>query len=146
MCCAPIRDAALGLASRTGPVARRMAGAVSGIDLAYAAPPGAHPLVGRRAPDVHWPGTRPDAVPRATTGPVPAGRAPRRGHEHGTSARLADRVDLVVAGGPTRTVVLVRPDGYIAWAGDDTDPWGEPPSVRRALAEWCGPSADRVAH
>jgi 3-(3-hydroxy-phenyl)propionate hydroxylase len=30
--------------------------------------------------------------------------------------------------------VLIRPDGYVAWVGDDTDPAG----LHRALTTWCG--------
>jgi 2-polyprenyl-6-methoxyphenol hydroxylase-like FAD-dependent oxidoreductase len=142
-----IRDAALGFASRTGPISRRMAGAVSGIDLAYAAPPGAHPLVGRRAPDIPLAGGSPRNLYRALRPGrfllvVPPGADVNTARPRG----WADRVDLAVAGGPTRTVVLVRPDGYIAWADDDTDPSGRASAIRRALSEWCGPSADRVAH
>ena len=32
--------------------------------------------------------------------------------------------------------VLIRPDGYVAWVGDDTDPAG----LNRALTTWCGAS------
>ncbi len=32
--------------------------------------------------------------------------------------------------------VLIRPDGYVAWVGDDTDPAG----LHRALTTWCGAS------
>ncbi|MGH3373344.1 MAG: FAD-dependent oxidoreductase, partial [Actinoallomurus sp.] len=58
----------------------------------------------------------------------------------------ADRVDVATAGGLTRTVVLVRPDGYVAWADGDAGPAGRAAAIRTALARWCGPSADRVAH
>ncbi|MFB9840498.1 aromatic-ring hydroxylase C-terminal domain-containing protein, partial [Actinoallomurus acaciae] len=58
-------------------------------------------------------------------------------------AAWRDRVDLATAGGATRTTVLVRPDGYIAWAADGPDGRS---AVRAALRQWCGPAAGRVAH
>ena len=129
------------------PVARRMAGAVSGIDLAYPAPPGAHPLTGRRAPDIPLAGTG----PRTLYAALRPGRfllviPPNVDVATARPGGWADRVDLAMAGGPTRTVVLVRPDGYIAWADETTDPAGLAAATRTALSEWCGPSADRVAH
>jgi 2-polyprenyl-6-methoxyphenol hydroxylase-like FAD-dependent oxidoreductase len=142
-----VRDAALRLAAHAGPITRRMAGAVSGIDLAYPAPPGAHPLTGRRAPDVPLAGDGPRTLytalrPGRFLLVVPPGMDVATARPGG----WADRVDLAVAGGPTRTVVLVRPDGYIAWADETTDPAGPASAIRTALSQWCGPSADRIAH
>ncbi|PRY45210.1 FAD-dependent monooxygenase [Umezawaea tangerina] len=37
-------------------------------------------------------------------------------------------------------VVLVRPDGYVAWAGDEAGP-----ALEAALRRWCGESAQRYA-
>ncbi len=123
--------------------ARHATGAISGIGIAYDAPRGAHPLTGRRAPDV----------------PL-AGRGPRRLYEALRSGRFVlvlppdtqtpasrpagwrSRVTVVTAGGHTRNVVLVRPDGYIAWAARDT---GDGAAIRAALERWCG-RPDRVAH
>jgi 2-polyprenyl-6-methoxyphenol hydroxylase-like FAD-dependent oxidoreductase len=142
-----IRDVVLRLATRVRPIARRMAGAVSGIDLAYPAPPGAHALTGRRAPDIPLSGDG----RRTLYGALRPGRfllvvPPGTDVATARPGGWADRVDLAVAGGPTRTVVLVRPDGYIAWADETTDPAGLASAIRTALSQWCGPSADRVAH
>jgi 2-polyprenyl-6-methoxyphenol hydroxylase-like FAD-dependent oxidoreductase len=142
-----VRRAALRVGGLLPPIARRMAGAISGIDLAYPAPRGAHPLTGRRAPD----------IPLAGRGPGGLYRALRRGRfllvlppqvppPAALIAGWADRVDIVTAGGPTRNIVLVRPDGYIAWAATDADPSAHAAEIRRALGEWCGPSLGRVAH
>jgi 2-polyprenyl-6-methoxyphenol hydroxylase-like FAD-dependent oxidoreductase len=35
--------------------------------------------------------------------------------------------------------VLVRPDGYVAWATDEPDPAARAAAARRAAALWCGP-------
>ena len=37
---------------------------------------------------------------------------------------------------PAPTAVLIRPDGYVAWAGEPGDP-----ELPQALATWCGADA-----
>ena len=108
----------LGIVSRAAPIRRRAAGFISALDIAYARPRGAHPLVGTRAHDLPLEGgarlaealragrfvlVAPAGAPTpdlpATLGEVdPAER---------TLTRRAD-------GGAT--ALLVRPDGYIAAA------------------------------
>ncbi|MGC8920926.1 FAD-dependent monooxygenase [Streptomyces jietaisiensis] len=98
-----------------GPARRRLAGQVTGINYAYAAPRGAHRLTGTRVPDLALAGgTRLYAalrggrfvlvLPRGEEAPGTAGRADRLAVRHWASAR--------------RTALLVRPDGYTAWAAD----------------------------
>ncbi|MEU9025013.1 hypothetical protein [Actinomadura sp. NPDC048394] len=53
---------------------------------------------------------------------------------------------LRARGRATRTTALVRPDGYIAWACDETAPDRRATAIREALAHWCGRPADRPAH
>jgi hypothetical protein len=43
--------------------------------------------------------------------------------------------------GRTRGIVLVRPDGYIAWASGEGDGVARAMAVRSALADWCGSPA-----
>jgi 2-polyprenyl-6-methoxyphenol hydroxylase-like FAD-dependent oxidoreductase len=141
------RDAVLGVATRFGPVARRMAGAVSGIDLAYPAPRGAHRLVGRRAPDIPLAGDPPRTLYQA----LRPGRfllviPPNAAKLADPTAGWEDRVDHAIAGGATNTAVLVRPDAYIAWAGEDADPDAHAIMIRAALGHWCGPATSRPAH
>ncbi|MGI5202188.1 FAD-dependent monooxygenase [Spirillospora sp. CA-108201] len=131
-------------ATRFPPAARRVAAAVSGIDIAYPAPRGSHPLTGRRAPDVPLLG-----------GAGRLGRLPADGRfvlvvaandpavTYPAAKRWAGRVHCAVAGGATRTTVLVRPDGYIAWASDETAPDRRAAAIRDALSRWCGPGADQ---
>ncbi|MEV4254250.1 FAD-dependent oxidoreductase [Spirillospora sp. NPDC049652] len=136
------RDVLLKVVTRVPPAARRMAGLVSGLDISYRAPVGAHPLTGRRAPDVRLGGggrlyqTLRDgrfALVVATNDPAVTYLADRH---------WAGRVRCVPAGGPTRTTVLVRPDGYVAWATDETAPERRAPEIREALERWCGPPAE----
>jgi 2-polyprenyl-6-methoxyphenol hydroxylase-like FAD-dependent oxidoreductase len=100
----PVVRAVVRVATRRRSVNRRFAGLVSGIDLAYARPAGAHPLTGRRAPDVN--GVNGERLYEALrsgsfvlVGPGPA----------------VDGIRTLTAPGPT---YLVRPDGYISWAAD----------------------------
>ncbi|MFX4295299.1 FAD-dependent monooxygenase [Streptomyces bohaiensis] len=111
---------ATGLLGGLPPLRRRIAGRLSGLDIRYPAPQGAHRLVGRRAVDVPLRGggrlyaslragrhvlVTPDSVaaPAGTGVGVGVGGAV---HEHWADPGRRDQW-------------LVRPDGYLAWAADD---------------------------
>ncbi|GHF47394.1 FAD-dependent oxidoreductase [Streptomyces mashuensis] len=106
----------VGSAARFAPFAtRRVAGFVSGIGIRYPAPPGSHPLTGRRAPDL--------ALAETTDGPVRLYEALRAG----TYVRVLPRgakpvpeagVTTVTRADADTTTLLVRPDGYIAEASE----------------------------
>ena len=103
---------------------------LSGMAIRYPMPGGdTHPLVGRPAPDLDLGGVRVNELLRAGHGVLldPA-------DEFGTTAKpWADRVDR--AGALTRTdPVLVRPDGYVCWAGGAED---VEPALRRWFGEPC---------
>ncbi|WP_407675463.1 FAD-dependent monooxygenase [Peterkaempfera griseoplana] len=98
---------------------RHIAGLMSGLSLSYPLP-GDHPLTGRRIPDA-------DLVTEG--GPVRLSALLGSGHAvlldlaGGLPAglRLPPRVDLVratCAEDLGAAVLLVRPDGYVCWAGD----------------------------
>jgi 2-polyprenyl-6-methoxyphenol hydroxylase-like FAD-dependent oxidoreductase len=120
-----------------------LADMMAGADIRY--PMGtdhAHPLIGRWIPDL---------LLDTATGPVRLAEASRAGRpllldltgDVSLAEELAgwrDRVDTITAR-PTAdaAAVLVRPDGYVAWAagatrGVDTD------SLRDALTRWFGPA------
>ncbi|MCY1062758.1 FAD-dependent monooxygenase [Nannocystis sp. SCPEA4] len=125
------------------PVQRKLAGLISAIDVAYPAADGAHPLVGRRVPDLDLTTER---GPQRLYASLHAGRFVLLDRVGDRELRDAwapwrDRVELVPASfadqdeveGVTR--LLIRPDGHVAWIGDDV------PSLRAALSRWCGPVA-----
>ena len=100
-------------AFRIPPLAHRAAGLISGIAISYPRPAGAHPLTGRRAPDVRltrggrlYEALRGGRFVLVTTAETPSG----------TQRVLVHRpvVERIPA-------MLVRPDGYVAWAADDPD-------------------------
>jgi 2-polyprenyl-6-methoxyphenol hydroxylase-like FAD-dependent oxidoreductase len=124
---------------------RRFAAMMSGLDIHYDLDP-EHPLIGRRMPDL-------DVA--TTDGPLRVfsllqhGRAALINFGESGSVEVsgwADRMRLVnakyagtwelpalgVINGPA--AVLVRPDGYVAWAGDGADA-----GLTDALARWLGP-------
>src|SRR5215210_1626756 len=113
--------------------------AVSGIGIAYASPRGEHRLVERRAPDIRLvPGnagkTRLYEILRGgrfvLLTPAGAGAAIGR--------IWTDRVDSATPADATLPIVLVRPDGYVAWATEETAPASRDEELRTALTRWCG--------
>ncbi|MCT4356438.1 SDR family oxidoreductase [Streptomyces sp. Je 1-79] len=129
------------------PVRRHLAGAISGLSIRYGS---GHPhdLTGARLPDtaltVDGAATSTSALLRGGRGvllvPAPGRAAP--GEElREAAARWSGAVDVVTAGAPAgapwgdAAAVLVRPDGYVAWAGSDEQ------GLRAALGRWFGDAA-----
>ncbi|MEU6084709.1 FAD-dependent monooxygenase [Streptomyces sp. NPDC047108] len=137
------------------PAGDKAMGQVSGIGIAYGRGHGAHRLTGRRAPDLTLAASTCDGLKNA---PVRLHEALRAGKfvlvgPPGEFTDTGSRDDrLTVASWPgTRsparpTAVLVRPDGYVAWATDDRDPSRRAEALEAALIRWAGPeSAARSA-
>jgi 2-polyprenyl-6-methoxyphenol hydroxylase-like FAD-dependent oxidoreductase len=118
-------------AFRVPAVARRAGLTVSGIGIAYPRPRGAHPLVGRRADDVELTGgARLAEVLRDGRFVLvaPASQEMRDRPTDGAHLHVVEPLD------DAHVTLLVRPDGYVAWAADR-------PSVAevwKAVADWSG--------
>jgi hypothetical protein len=117
-----VRDAVVGAALRIGPVVTTVAGALSGVSVHYPAPRGAHRLVGSRVPDLSLTGAGPGRLYQALRGgrfvAVP-GVASGRLDPEAVAAQYGWRgpVSCVTPATPPDSALLVRPDGYLAWAG-----------------------------
>jgi 2-polyprenyl-6-methoxyphenol hydroxylase-like FAD-dependent oxidoreductase len=125
-----VRGLVAGTAVHIGPIANAAARAVSGIAIHYPAGPGAHPLAGRRAPDLPLAGGQRlyEALRAGRFVLLAAGEPPA------IAAEWADRVVTASRAGSRPGLALVRPDGYFAWASQESDP----EALRVALERWCG--------
>ncbi|MGI5469566.1 FAD-dependent monooxygenase [Streptomyces sp. CA-132043] len=127
---------------RLPPVTRRAVAQVSGIGIAYRRGRGDHPLTGRRAPDIRLAdGSRLYEALRGNRFVLitPAYETPELG------GRDASRVAHGTWRGDRRTALLVRPDGYIAWATDTMDRAARADALATALLRWTGPAEQKPA-
>ncbi|MGV4981838.1 FAD-dependent monooxygenase [Streptomyces sp. NRAIS4] len=107
------RAALTAFLNAVGPARRKVAAQVTGIGYRYPAPRGAHRLTGARVPDVAladggrlYEALRGGGFVLITPEPYERG------------AGRADRLAVARWASDRRTTVLVRPDGYAAWAAD----------------------------
>ncbi|MBO8194591.1 FAD-dependent monooxygenase [Streptomyces oryzae] len=139
-----LRDVVAALAS-TRQGGRRLAEQITGLDITCPVPTETpHPLVGRYVPHLTL-GTA--AQPTSPAELLRTGRfllidLADRGDRRALARRWGDRLTTVSATPPEEAdhaadAILVRPDGYIAWATDT--PENEPGSFSRALTTWAGP-------
>jgi hypothetical protein len=124
-----LRTAHPAVLDTVAPARRRAAGQITGIGYRYAAPRGSHRLVGARVPDVRLAGG--GRLYEALRGGRFVLIAPRP-YEVGRDR--AGRLTAARWASARRTAVLVRPDGYVAWAADPADP----AAVEAALAAHVG--------
>ncbi|MEU8484414.1 FAD-dependent monooxygenase [Streptomyces sp. NPDC048641] len=104
------RTALTALLGRVRPARTRIVGQITGIGVAYPAPRGAHRLVGTRVPDVTLKeGRLYEALRQGTFVLI----VPKGVHDKGD-----DRYAVTHWASDRRTSLLVRPDGYVAWASD----------------------------
>ncbi|QRP47665.1 FAD-dependent monooxygenase [Amycolatopsis sp. FDAARGOS 1241] len=119
-------------------VRQHLADLLSGADLRYGDDP--HPLVGRWAPDLAseavaqaYRAARPVLVDLTADGSVVAAAEPWR-----------DRVDAVATTEDLdATALLIRPDGYVAWASSEAQP--DTADLEKALQSWFGAPVTTVA-
>jgi hypothetical protein len=125
-------------------VVRRLSGLVSGAENRYETSADAHPLVGRWVPDfaVTGGGATRRVAELARTGRPLLIDLTEDAVVAAASSDLAERI-TVVAGRPTgdvsATALLVRPDGYVAWASSASKPTVD--ELRRVLMQWSGIAA-----
>ncbi|MER7519420.1 FAD-dependent monooxygenase [Streptomyces sp. NPDC126499] len=144
----PLRDVLAELVRIPG-VSRHLAAKVSGLDIRYDVGGGSSPLLGRRLP--HLPVTV-DGRATSSTELLRTGRGVLLDLDDTAVLRRRaqpwrDRVDIVTAtpdavpaDSPLAGVsaVLLRPDGYVAWAAP-----GSHRDLSSALARWFGPALGR---
>jgi 2-polyprenyl-6-methoxyphenol hydroxylase-like FAD-dependent oxidoreductase len=120
---------------------RRYAGIMSGLDIHYDLGAG-HPLLGRRMPDLDLlTSTGPRRVFSFLHAARPvllnlgaAGAFGDVAPVQKVDASYGGAWELPVLGAvPAPTAVLIRPDGYVAWAGEPGDP-----KLREAMRTWFG--------
>ncbi|MEU2249805.1 FAD-dependent monooxygenase [Streptomyces sp. NPDC019224] len=139
----PLRDVLTELI-RYEDVARHLTGMVSGLEIGYDVGSGSHPLLGKRLPHLEL------TTDRKTTSSTELLRSARgllidlddNPRLRARAAGWSDRVDIVtatpdaVAGHSAltgTTALLVRPDGYLAWAAP-----GSHHDLPMALERWFG--------
>ena len=150
-----VRSALTALGDSLGPLVSHGAKTLSGLGISYPAVPGAHPLAGRRVPDLRLAADRPGRPARLyealregkfiliTTDEREPG-APFSGLEAAVTEPWADRLVHAAPADPhgklRSTVLLVRPDGYAAWAAADPSR----AELRAALVTWLGEPSDAI--
>ena len=125
---------------------KRIAGELSGLDIHYDFGPG-HPLLGRRMPDLdvmtaNGPLRIFSLLHRARPVLLNLGDAggfditPWAARVQLVAAKYDGLWELPVLGAVSApTAMLIRPDGYVAWVGEPTQP-----ALTDALATWFGPA------
>ncbi|MEU9101591.1 FAD-dependent monooxygenase [Streptomyces sp. NPDC048361] len=142
----PLQRTARSLATRTlnsvRPAADKALGMISGIGISYRAERGSHPLTGRRAPDLALAdGRLYEALRRGEFVLVTPRGARSAGPKGATSNHVAPEGVVCAQWRSGRgSTLLVRPDGYVAWASDRPDPTG----LRAALDRWTGHGVERT--
>ncbi len=118
-----VRRVAITALLTVGASRRVLLGRVSGVGISYPRPHGAHRLTGRRMPDVDCSGTRLYELMRS--GAFVLATSDRQLRTGRDDVPVAVHADAALP-----EAVLVRPDGYVAWAGSAAD-------APAALEHWC---------
>ena len=125
--------------------AESLAVTLSGVAVRYPTEPDAHPAVGYWIPDItiDTPTHGVQRIAQLTRDGGPLLLDFTDGSVVANGLRTSSPALNVVTGTPTEpvelTAVLVRPDGYVAWASSDASPTTD--TLERALAHWFGMTA-----
>ncbi|MQY15690.1 Anhydrotetracycline monooxygenase [Streptomyces sp. RB5] len=124
-----VRTVAATVVSHSRPAQHRALGQITGLGYHYPAPHGAHKLAGHRAPDLVLADGRRlyEALREGKFVLVSADGA-------GAAEGREDRVVRIGRRDENPQALLVRPDGYIAWASDAP----ATADLERAVMEWAG--------
>jgi 2-polyprenyl-6-methoxyphenol hydroxylase-like FAD-dependent oxidoreductase len=128
------RNELVSAAQRVPLIARRLPLAMSGLWVTYPAPRGSHPLAGARAADLALRGEPTRLYEALRTGRFVLVDGNREYAREARDALDAGRLSVVAATDPEAPALLVRPDGYVAWAADAAYP--DPRGAQRALRTW----------
>jgi 2-polyprenyl-6-methoxyphenol hydroxylase-like FAD-dependent oxidoreductase len=115
---------------------QRIADLISGADIRYH--DGPHPLIGRWAPDLMIGSARLAELMR-TGRPLLVDLTSNGSF---AAAVSTDRIEVVTAQGEAPIAMLIRPDGYVAWAAEQ-DGVAERDGLCEALARWFGVPQER---
>ncbi|MFF1479319.1 FAD-dependent oxidoreductase [Streptomyces sp. NPDC058301] len=133
----PLQHTARSLVTRllngVRPARDKAMGRISGIGIAYPAPRGTHRLTGTRVPDLALTEGRLYELLREGEFVLVT---PDDGHATAALTAPAPARRLIRAhwAGDRRTTLLVRPDGYVAWASENPDA----AALEEALRRWTG--------
>ncbi|MFC9845197.1 FAD-dependent monooxygenase [Streptomyces sp. NPDC060223] len=115
------RAVATTILNHVGPIGRKAAGQITGIGYEYGAPRGSHPFVGKRVPDVALESGRLYEALRGGRFVLVTPGATAQSYEVGEYEGRKDRLAVESWASGRRTTLLVRPDGYVAWAAESPD-------------------------
>jgi hypothetical protein len=125
-------------AMKVPPLSSKAELAISGLGISYPAGPDAHPLEGKRMPDVPLAGGgRLYELLRSGKHILLAGA----GQALPATDGWANRILLAERTRPKPRLILVRPDGYIGWASDEAVDRTRDDELQGALSRWCAAPA-----
>ncbi len=115
-------------------LARKLPLAISGLGVRYPTARGSHPLAGTRAEDIPLRGEPTRLFELLRAGIFVLVDCSAQYDREAVRPAAAGRLVVAVGIDPDAPALLIRPDGYVAWAADAAYP--DPKGLARALATW----------
>lgn len=129
-----IRNELVGAALHLPQIARTLSTAMSGLWIKYPAPRGSHAQTGTRADDANLRGKPERLYEQLRSGSFVLLDGGGHYEKEAAPAVAAGKLQLATRANPAAPSLLVRPDGYIAWAADVASP--DPKGLQDAIKEW----------